>query len=73
MKIVLSFFSYSQDVYTGSQDGSIYIYDKLTGEIVKKLCGHTNVVRDVSWHPSKSFLFSSSWDGGIIAWDFARK
>jgi WD40 repeat protein len=45
----------------------------LTGEIAKKLCGHTNVVRDVSWHPSKSFLLSTSWDGGIIAWDFARK
>eukprot|EP01080_Neovahlkampfia_damariscottae_P011497 gene11497-4661_t len=60
-------------IYTGSQDGSIYIYDKLTGRIIKKLCAHNNVVRDVCWHPTKDIIFSTSWDGSIINWNYQKE
>ena len=56
-------------VYSGSQDGDIWIYDTLTGAVVKKLSrGHDETVRDVSWHPTQPQLMSSSWDGNVIMW-----
>lgn len=58
-------------VYTGSQDGSICIYDVLTGEMVQKLRGHTAIVRDVSWHPHKPLLLSSSWDTSVRCWQWS--
>ena len=38
----------------------IVVYDLLTGKIVKRLTQHRACVRDVSWHPYKSQLISSS-------------
>jgi WD repeat-containing protein 23 len=55
-------------VYSGSYDGSIYVYDLLTGEIVRKLTGHGGVVRDVSWHPYLPMMLSSSWDNSVVHW-----
>ena len=36
------------------------MYDLLTGEVVKELKGHRSCVRDVSWHPTKPEIISSS-------------
>ena len=55
-------------VYTGSADGKVFIYDLLTGEVVKELGGHQGCVRDVSWHPTNLDLVSSSWDGSVVKW-----
>jgi DDB1- and CUL4-associated factor 11 len=55
-------------VYIFLQDGSVYVYDVLTGVIVNKLTGHEATVRDVSWHPSIPVVASSSWDGSIMLW-----
>jgi DDB1- and CUL4-associated factor 11 len=57
-------------IYSGSSDGSIYIWDILTGEIVKKLDGHRSIVRDVSWHPFEPLLLSASWDRSVRLWDW---
>jgi len=57
-----------QYIYSGSQDGIIYIFDVLTGQIVKRLIGHSHIVRDVSWHPHLPMLLSSSWDGNCLMW-----
>ena len=45
------------------------IYDLLTGQIVKELVGHQGVVRDVSWHPFRQEIISSSWDFSVLRWD----
>ena len=45
------------------------IYDLLTGQIVKELAGHQGVVRDVSWHPFRQEIISSSWDFSVLRWD----
>jgi WD repeat-containing protein 23 len=53
-------------IYSGSRDGSVHIYDALTGETVAKREIHDAAVRDVNWHPYKMELCSSSWDGTIV-------
>ncbi|KNA08093.1 hypothetical protein SOVF_165740 [Spinacia oleracea] len=57
-------------IYTGSSDGSVYIYDLVSGSIVAKLDHHMSAVRDCNWHPSYPMLVSSSWDGSILKWEF---
>ncbi|XXG83355.1 hypothetical protein AAC387_Pa10g1131 [Persea americana] len=57
-------------IYTGSHDGSIYIYDVVTGAQVAKLEYHNSTVRDCSWHPYYPMLVSSSWDCKIVRWEF---
>ncbi|KAL9235823.1 hypothetical protein vseg_010557 [Gypsophila vaccaria] len=57
-------------IYTGSNDGSVYIYDLINGDIVAKLDHHMSTVRDCSWHPTYPMLVSSSWDGDLIKWEF---
>lgn len=49
-----------QFIYTGCAAGRIVIYDVLTGKIVKTLKGHRECVRDVSWHPYRPEIVSSS-------------
>ncbi|KAH9296874.1 hypothetical protein KI387_028556 [Taxus chinensis] len=56
-------------IYTGSHDGSVYIYDVVTGHQVAKLKHHSSTVRDCSWHPLYPTLVSSSWDGVVARWE----
>lgn len=60
-------------IYTGCATGRIIVYDVLTGKIVKVLCGHLGCVRDVSWHPYRQQLISSSWDGTLGCWTYSGK
>lgn len=55
-------------IYCGSSDGACVIYDVLTGACVRRLRGHSAPVRDVSWHPSGTFLTTSSWDCHVMLW-----
>jgi len=56
-------------IYTGCAAGRVVIYDLLTGAVVKELSGHKGVVRDVSWHPHREEIISSSWDFSVIRWE----
>lgn len=52
---------YSQRyIYTGDGGGAVVIYDALTGEVVAKHTCHRSIVRDVSWHPDRPHLVTSS-------------
>lgn len=57
-------------IYTGSNDGAVYIYNLVTGELVVKLNHHETTVRDCCWHPHYPMIISSSWDGMIIRCEF---
>ena len=61
-----------QYIYTGSTDGCVYIYEIHSGNVVRKLDGHNGIVRDVSWHPYKPIIISSSWDSTVKRWEYAR-
>lgn len=38
------------------------VYDLLTGKMVYAVRGHKDIVRDVSWHPHRNEILTSSWD-----------
>ncbi|XP_046880400.1 LOW QUALITY PROTEIN: DDB1- and CUL4-associated factor 11 [Hypomesus transpacificus] len=56
-------------IYTGCSTGKIIIYDVLTGSVVSRLSEHEACVRDVTWHPYKDSIISSSWDGAVRLWE----
>ncbi|XP_050301747.1 DDB1- and CUL4-associated factor 11 [Anthonomus grandis grandis] len=58
-------------IYTGCGLGRVVIYDSLTGKIVMQKKGHMTCVRDVSWHPSRNEILSSSWDSLVGKWTFS--
>lgn len=49
-------------IYTGCSTGRVLIYDTLSGRIVRKIESHSDLVRDVSWHPSRPEIVSASFD-----------
>lgn len=55
-------------IYSGAVDGSVFVYDIHTTELVHVLRGgHSNAVcRDVSWHPRLPWLVSAGWDGSLV-------
>lgn len=57
-------------IYSGSYGGAVYIFDVLTGELVKKLQGHTETVRDLDWHPYNGTLVTTGWDGMVLEWNW---
>jgi WD40 repeat protein len=70
----LSALTFSQDGHTiavGSQSGTIYILDALTGKTITTLQGHSYLVFDLAFSPDNRLLISSSWDGTARLWDLA--
>lgn len=59
-------------IYTGCGYGRVVIYDALTAKIVKQRKGHMACVRDVSWHPTRNEILSSSWDGLVGKWTYCK-
>lgn len=62
-----------QYIYTGSSDGNIVIYDILTGKEFEKINTHSDVIREVSWHPYYPLLVSSSWDTKLCSTHYSGK
>lgn len=54
---------------TGSDDGTVKIWDFERREMEKSLTGHGYDVRCVKWHPTKSLLVSGSKNNLIKFWD----
>ena len=54
---------------TGSQDGSVKIWDALSGIELIELPVHEDIVNDVSWSPDGCMLASVGRDGRLFIWD----
>mmetsp|Transcript_1663 Transcript_1663/g.5793 ORF Transcript_1663/g.5793 Transcript_1663/m.5793 type:complete len:957 (-) Transcript_1663:6694-9564(-) len=50
---------------TGSEDRCAYVYDLGSGSVISKLQGHSDVVSDVVFHPSRPMLLTSSFDNCV--------
>lgn len=56
-------------VLSGSEDGSIWMWNLVTGKIHGCQCdAHKKAVASLSHHPSLPFLVSSSYDGSVSCW-----
>ena len=49
-------------VVCGSEDTNIYIWNKLSGELIARLLGHYQIVNSVAWAPCSAYLFASASD-----------
>lgn len=58
-------------VVSGSEDGTLKVWDHESGDYIRTLKGHTNTVQSVTFTPSGSHLASCSTDLSIKVWDFA--
>jgi WD40 repeat protein len=50
-------------------DNSIHIVDTDSGEILRRLVGHSDTVRILVYQPENKLLFSGSNDNTLIVWD----
>jgi len=63
----VAFFS-DNYVVTGSDDSCIYIYDRLTGDIVNILDNETDIVNNIAVHPYFPMFVTSGLDSHISLW-----
>jgi platelet-activating factor acetylhydrolase IB subunit alpha len=54
---------------SGSEDGTIKLWDHESGEYTRTLKGHTNTVRSIAFTPTGTHLASASSDLSIKLWD----
>lgn len=57
------------EVITGSEDGTVRIWDIATRTVLKTLTGHCNAVWDVAFSPDGQRLATASEDGTARLWD----
>jgi len=55
---------------SGSEDGTIKVWDHESGEYFRTLKGHTNSIHGLSFTPTGSHLASASSDLSVKIWDF---
>ncbi|KAL0074517.1 WD40-repeat-containing domain protein [Phycomyces blakesleeanus] len=55
-------------VVSGSEDGNIYIWDVLEGDLKCTLKSHDGIVTTVDYHPSDVAMISAGGDGCIRVW-----
>ncbi|HEU0087134.1 MAG TPA: pentapeptide repeat-containing protein, partial [Pseudonocardiaceae bacterium] len=66
--------AYSPDgthLLSGSDDGSVRVWDAATGAPVHQLSGHTGRVLSVAYSPDGTHLLSGGDDGSVRVWDAA--
>ena len=55
-------------VAAGSDDGNIFIWEKLTGNLVRVLHGDDSIVNCVQWHPQMAMLATSGIESVVRLW-----
>jgi WD40 repeat protein len=65
----VAFHSSAPLLATGSEDGTVKLWDTNTQECVATLVGHHRQVVSVAFHPTADILMSGSWDNDVKLWD----
>jgi mitogen-activated protein kinase organizer 1 len=55
-------------VISGSEDGSLFIWDLMETKTVEVLQGHKKTICGVAYHPSEICLLSASADATVCVW-----
>lgn len=58
----------SEYVAAGSDDGNIFIWEKMTGNLVRVLKGDDSIVNCIQWHPQLSMMATSGIENVIRLW-----
>eukprot|EP01113_Clastostelium_recurvatum_P046106 TRINITY_DN802_c2_g1_i2.p1 TRINITY_DN802_c2_g1~~TRINITY_DN802_c2_g1_i2.p1 ORF type:complete len:483 (+),score=133.16 TRINITY_DN802_c2_g1_i2:202-1449(+) len=58
-----------QYIYSGDSQGNLFIYDILTGTPALKTRAHRGIIRDLSWHPFRPEIVTTSWDCTVRSWN----
>ena len=58
-----------QQIVSGSHDGTVRIWDAVTGESVQTLEGHTSYVNSAQFSPDGRQIVSGSGDSTVRVWD----
>ena len=58
----------SKTFASGSEDGTVKLWDVKTGEVIARWTEHTQNVESVCWSPNGERVLSGSWDGTVGVW-----
>lgn len=61
----------SRTILAGGNDQVIYQFDTTTGELVRELTGHRNLVRSLHLDSANGRIVSGSYDHSVKAYDFS--
>lgn len=64
----LKLFSYGEFIVAGSDDGSIFIWDRVSTNIVRVLRGDDSIVNCLQPHPTTCMLATSGIDPVVRLW-----
>ncbi|KAF9951496.1 WD repeat-containing protein 83 [Mortierella alpina] len=59
-------------VLSGSEDGKIYVWDLIEGDVVYRIDAHSKIVSAIAYHPTQDRMCSASVDGSIKTWSAQR-
>jgi WD40 repeat protein len=71
IQIVL--FSKITNLYQGSRDNKVIVWDVETGDILSTLEGHSKAVNAIQLAPEKNLILSASNDSTIRLWDYRAR
>src|SRR5690606_15289705 len=66
--ISVAFSPDGQTVLSGSDDGTLILWDVRTGERLHTFEGHTRTVSDITFSPDGQTALSGSWDHTLMLW-----
>ncbi|KAG0222551.1 WD repeat-containing protein 83 [Actinomortierella wolfii] len=55
-------------VISGSEDGRIFFWDLVEGQVVHQMEAHSKIVSSIAYHPKADRMCSASVDGSIRTW-----
>eukprot|EP00002_Diphylleia_rotans_P033367 TRINITY_DN7090_c0_g1_i1.p1 TRINITY_DN7090_c0_g1~~TRINITY_DN7090_c0_g1_i1.p1 ORF type:complete len:812 (-),score=137.18 TRINITY_DN7090_c0_g1_i1:340-2775(-) len=69
--LCVAYSPFHRELYTGSEDGRIIVWDRESGRQLRVLSEHRGWVTGLFYHAETKMLFSCSVDGRLLVWNFA--